>query len=177
MNQAMSISRRLTAEALGTGFLLIAVVGSGILGERLAAGNTALALLANALDTAAALYALIEWLAPLSGAHFNPRVTLAMVFRGDVTLRAAAAYVPIQLIGAVIGVGIADAMFDAPVFSLSTHAKHGLSQLLSEFVSTFGLVGAVWICSRARPASVAGVVAPISAVLSGLPQRTLQTRR
>jgi glycerol uptake facilitator-like aquaporin len=155
----MSIPRRLTAEALGTGFLLIAVVGSGILGERLAAGNPALALLANALATAAALFALIEWLAPLSGAHFNPLVTLAMAFRGDITLRAAAAYVPIQLIGAVIGVGIADAMFDAPVFSLSTHARHGPSQLLSEFVSTFGLVGAVWICSRTRPASVAGVVA------------------
>jgi glycerol uptake facilitator-like aquaporin len=155
----MSIQRRLTAEALGTGFLLIAVVGSGILGERLAAGNTALALLANALATSAALFALIEWLAPLSGAHFNPLVTLVMAFRGDITGRDAVAYVPVQLIGAVVGVGLANAMFDAPLFSLSTHARNGPSQWLGEFVATFGLVGAVWTCSRLRPSSVAGVVA------------------
>jgi glycerol uptake facilitator-like aquaporin len=154
-----SLARRLVAEALGTGFLLVAVVGSGILGERLAEGNTAVALLANALATGAALFALIEWLAPLSGAHFNPLVTLALAYRGDVTARAAAAYVPVQLMGAVIGVAVANAMFDAPVFSLSSHARSGGSELLSEFVSTFGLVGAVWTCSRLRPASVAGVVA------------------
>lgn len=157
--QVISLHRRLVAEALGTGFLLIAVVGSGILGERLAAGNTAVALLANALATGAALFALIEWLAPLSGAHFNPLITLAMAFRGDITGRAAAAYVPIQVIGAVAGVGVANAMFDLPVFCLSTHVRSGPSQLLSEFVSTFGLVSAVWICSRLRPSSVAGVVA------------------
>jgi glycerol uptake facilitator-like aquaporin len=155
----MSLRRRSVAEALGTGFLLIAVVGSGILGERLAAGNMAIALLANALATGAALFALIEWLAPVSGAHFNPLVTLAMAFRGDITGAAATAYVPAQLIGAVIGVGVANAMFDAQVFSLSDHARHGPSQLLSEFVSTFGLVGAVWTCSWMRPSSVAGVVA------------------
>jgi glycerol uptake facilitator-like aquaporin len=155
----ISIQRRLTAEALGTGFLLIAVVGSGILGDRLAAGNTAVALLANALATGAALFALIEWLAPLSGAHFNPLVTLAMAVRGDITGRAAAAYVPVQLIGAVIGVGLANAMFDAPVFALSAHARSGASQWLGEFVSTFGLVAVVWTCSRLRPSSVAGVVA------------------
>jgi glycerol uptake facilitator-like aquaporin len=154
-----SLRRRLVAEALGTGFLLIAVVGSGILGERLAAGNVAIALLANALATAAALYALIEWLAPLSGAHFNPLVTLAMAFRGDISGRAAAAYVPTQLVGAIAGVAVADAMFDVPVFSLSTYVRSGLSQLLSEFVATFGLIGAVWTCSRVRPSSVAGVVA------------------
>lgn len=89
--QPLSLQRRLAAEALGTGFLLIAVVGSGIMGERLAAGNTAIALLANALATGAALFALIEWLAPLSGAHFNPLVTLALAFRGDITGRTAAA--------------------------------------------------------------------------------------
>jgi len=159
LNQAMSIQRRLVAEALGTGFLLIAVVGSGILGERLAAGNTAVALLANALATGAALFALIEWLAPISGAHFNPLVTLAMAFRGDIAGRTAAAYVPVQLIGAVIGVGVANAMFDAPVFALSTQARSGASQWLGEFVATFGLVGAVWTCSRLRPSAVAGVVA------------------
>jgi glycerol uptake facilitator-like aquaporin len=155
----ISLQRRLAAEALGTGFLLIAVVGSGILGERLAAGNTAIALLANALATAAALFALIEWLAPLSGAHFNPLVTLAMAFRGDVSRRAAAAYVPSQMIGAVIGVWVAHAMFDAPIFSLSSHIRSGPGQLLSEFVSTFGLVGAVWTCSLTRPASLPAVVA------------------
>jgi glycerol uptake facilitator-like aquaporin len=155
----ISIQRRLTAEALGTGFLLIAVVGSGILGERLAAGNTAVALLANAIATGAALFALIGWLSPLSGAHFNPLITLAMAFRGDITGRAAAAYVPVQIIGAVIGVGVANAMFDVPLFALSTHARSGASQWLGEFVSTFGLVGAVWTCSRLRPSSVAGVVA------------------
>ena len=136
------------------------MVGSGILGERLAGGNTAIALLANALATGAALFALIEWFAPLSGAHFDPLVTLALALRGDITSRAAAAYVPIQIIGAIAGVGVAHAMFELPVFSLSTHVRSGPAQLLSEFVSTFGLVGAVWVCSpRMRPSSVAGVVA------------------
>lgn len=157
--QEVSLQRRLVAEALGTGFLLVAVVGSGILGARLAQGNTAMALLASSLATAAALFALIEWLAPLSGAHFNPLITVAMAFRGDMTGRAAAAYVPIQMMGAVIGVGVANAMFEAPVFSLSTHVRSGPSQWLGEFVATFGLVGAVWTCSWLRPSAVAGVVA------------------
>ena len=157
--QTISLHRRLVAEALGTAFLLAAVVGSGIQGERLALGNTAIALLANALATGAALFTLIEWLTPVSGAHFNPLVTLAMAFRGDVTGRAAAAYVSVQFIGAIVGVGIANAMFDAPVFSISTRVRSGPSQWLGEFVATFGLVGAVWICSRTRSSSVAGVVA------------------
>lgn len=155
----ITLGRRLAAEALGTGFLLIAVVGSGILGERLAAGNAAIALLANALATGSALYALIVWFSPLSGAHFNPLVTLALAFRGDITRRATVAYVPVQIIGAVIGVGVANAMFDAPVFSWSSHVRSGPSQLLSEFVATFGLIGVVWVCSRMNPSSVAGVVA------------------
>jgi glycerol uptake facilitator-like aquaporin len=154
-----SLRRRLAVEAIGTAFLLIAIVGSGILGERLAGGDVAVALLANALATGAALYALVEWLAPLSGAHFNPLVTLAMGFRGDVTAKMAAAYVPTQVAGAIVGVVVANAMFDAPALSLSTHARSGSSQLLSEFVATFGLIGAVWTCSRLRPSSVAGVVA------------------
>lgn len=135
------------------------MVGSGILAERLATTNPALTLLANALATGAALFALIEWLSPLSGAHFNPLVTLALFFRGDLSGRAAATYVPVQMVGAVVGVGVADAMFDAPAFSLSTHVRSGPSQHLGEFVSTFGLVGAVWVCSRTRPSSLAGVVA------------------
>jgi glycerol uptake facilitator-like aquaporin len=154
-----TLPRRLAAEALGTGFLLIAVVGSGILGERLSGGNIGLALLVNSLATAAALFALIEWLAPISGAHFNPLVSLALAFRGDMAGRVAAVYVPAQIAGAVIGVGIANAMFDAPVFALSTHARNGASIWLGEFVATFGLLGAVWTCSLLRPSSVAGVVA------------------
>jgi glycerol uptake facilitator-like aquaporin len=154
-----SLHRRLAAEGLGTGFLLVAVVGCGILGERLSDGNIAIALLANALATAAALFTLIEWFAPISGAHFNPLVTLILAYRGDMTARAAAAYVPIQLIGAVFGVGLADVMFDQPAFSLSVHARSGSSQLLSEFVVTFSLIGLVWTCSRTRPSSIAGVVA------------------
>ena len=155
----LTLSRRLAAEALGTGFLLVAVVGSGILGERLSGGSVGLALLVNALATAAALFALIEWLTPLSGAHFNPLVSLAMAVRGDMDAFVATAYVAAQIAGAIAGVAIANLMFDGPVFSSSTHARTGASQWLGEVVSTFGLLGAVWTCSRFRPSSVAGVVA------------------
>ena len=155
----VSLERRLVAEAIGTSFLLIAVVGSGILGERLANGNTAIALLANALATGAALYTLIEWFTPISGAHFNPLVTAAMAYRGDIKSTVAAAYVVVQLLGAVMGVAIANIMFDGPIFSLSVHSRNGASQLLSEFVSTFGLLGAVWVCTLKRPAASASVVA------------------
>jgi len=154
-----SLPRSLVAEALGTVFLLIAIVGSGILGERLAAGNVALALLANALATGAALYALIVWLAPLSGAHLNPLVTLVMAIRGDIAPRSAGFYVLTQLAGAVAGVAIADAMFDMPLYAFSSHLRSGPSQWLSEFLITFGLIGMVWTCSRLRPSALAGVVA------------------
>jgi glycerol uptake facilitator-like aquaporin len=157
--RAPTLGRRLVAEGLGTGFLLISVVGSGILGERLAGGNTAIALLANALATGTALFALIEWFAPLSGAHFNPLVTLALMLRGDITGRAATAYLPAQVMGAITGVGVANAMFGEAIFSWSAHTRSGPAQWLSEFVATFGLIGAVWACSRTRPSSVAGVVA------------------
>lgn len=153
------LSRRLVAEALGTAFLLIAIVGSGILGERLSSGNTAVALLANSLATAAVLYALIEWLGPVSGAHFNPLVTCALAFRGDVEGPIALRYMLTQMLGALAGVAIANAMFDMPLLSLSSHIRSGPSQWLSEFVATFGLIGAVWTCSQMRPATVAGVVA------------------
>ncbi|MGP4104795.1 aquaporin [Nonomuraea sp. KM90] len=153
-----SLRQRLAAEALGTGLLLIAIVGSGILGERLAAGNTAVALLANALATGAALFALIEWLGPLSGAHFNPLVTLAMAFRGDIRAGVAAMYALVQLLGGVVGVGVADAMFAVPVFSLATHERSSAAEVLGEFVATFGLVGIVWVCSRTRAAALPSVV-------------------
>lgn len=158
-NDSPSMARSLVAEGLGTAYLLIAIVGSGILGERLAAGNVALALLANALSTGAALYALIVWLAPLSGAHFNPLVSLVLAFRGDIAPRVAVFYMPAQLVGAVAGVAIADAMFDMPPYSLSSHLRSGPSQWLSEFLVTFGLIGMVWTCSRMRPSALAGAVA------------------
>ncbi len=158
-NDRASLARSLVAEGLGTAYLLIAIVGSGILGERLAAGNVALALLANALSTGAALYALIVWLAPLSGAHFNPLVSLVLACRGDIAPRVAAFYVPAQLAGAVAGVAIADAMFEMPLYALSSRLRSGPSQWLSEFLVTFGLIGMVWTCSRMRPSALAGAVA------------------
>ncbi|MEV5572585.1 aquaporin [Spirillospora sp. NPDC052269] len=154
-----SLWRRCVAEALGTGLLLAAIVGSGTLGDRIAAGNTGVALLANAVATGAVLFALIEWLAPISGAHFNPLVSLAMAVRRDVTAGAAAAYVPAQLLGGVAGVGIADAMFGTPVFAQATHAASGAPRMLGEFVATFGLLGIVWVCSRSRPAALPAIVA------------------
>ncbi|RJO73781.1 aquaporin family protein [Nocardia panacis] len=155
----MSLPRRLAAEGLGTGFLLAAIVGSGILGERLADGNMAIALLVNALATAAALFTLIEWFAPVSGAHFNPVITAALTVRGDLSARTALAYVPAQMGGAVGGVALAELMFGEPVWSWSTRPRHGATQLLGEVVSTFGLVGVVWVCTRTRPTAVAGIVA------------------
>lgn len=153
------ICRRVVTEIIGTAFLLIAITGSGILGERLADGNVAIALLANALASGATLFALIQWFAPISGAHFNPLVTLIMVWRGDVTRYDALAYMAAQVTGGIIGVGLANLMFDLPLYSLSQHIRSGPSQLLSEFVATFGLIGAVWTCSMLRPNLLAGVVA------------------
>lgn len=157
--RAVSLPRRLVAEALGTALLLAAIVGSSILGERLAAGNGAIALLAGAITTAATLFMLIECLAPLSGAHLNPLISLAMAWRGAISAGAAAAYAGAQTGGALLGVGLAAAMFDAPLFALSRIARAGPGPWLSEFVFTLGLVGAVWVCSRSRPGSVAAVVA------------------
>lgn len=156
--EEVELDRKLAAEATGTGFLLVAVVGSGILGARYAAGNTAVALLANSLATGAALFALIKWFAPFSGAHFNPLISAAMVLRGEMTTRVGVAYALAQTLGAVLGVALANLMFELPLFSIAAHARSGASQLLGEFVSTFGLVGAVWACSRRYPSSVAAVV-------------------
>ncbi len=157
--KTITLGRRVTAESNGTAFLLIAVVGSGIMGERLAAGNIAVALLANSLATAAALYVLIEWFGPISGAHFNPLVTLAMAVRGDVAWRAVPAYVLGQIIGGTAGVAIANLMFELPVFAWSQHTRSGAGQWLGEFVATFGLIGLIWTCSRLKPSAVAGTVA------------------
>jgi len=159
MSVKTDLSRRLVAEGLGTAFLLATIVGSGIMGERLAGGNVAIALLANALSTAAMLYVLIAWFGPFSGAHFNPVVTLLMAARGDVAWKAVPAYIAVQFAGAIAGVGIADIMFDLPIYSWSLHIRMGPSQWLSEFVATFGLLGLIWVSSRNRPIAVPGLVA------------------
>jgi glycerol uptake facilitator-like aquaporin len=143
--------RRLAAEGLGTALLLAVVVGSGMMGERLAGGNVAVALLGNTLSTGAALVVLITMFGPLSGAHFNPAVTLAMLLRREIALAEASAYVAVQLVTAVVGVWLAHAMFGAPVLQVSTHLRDGPGQMLSEFVATFGLLGTILGCGRYRP--------------------------
>jgi glycerol uptake facilitator-like aquaporin len=147
------------AEALGTAFLLAAIVGSGIMGEQLADGNAAIALLANSLATAAMLYVLIEWFGPMSGAHFNPLVSVALASRGDLPWRYLPSYVAVQALGAVGGVAAANLMFGLQAVAWSGHVRTGMPQYLSEAVATFGLLGVVWVCSRTRPSAVAALVA------------------
>jgi glycerol uptake facilitator-like aquaporin len=139
---------------VATALLLAAVVGSGIMGERLAGGNVAIALLANTLATGAALVALILTFGPVSGAHMNPVVTLSDAWQAGLAWKDVPAYLGAQVLGAFVGVAVADAMFAEPVFSLSQHARDGMPQLLSEFVATFGLVSVVWGCARHRPTAV-----------------------
>lgn len=149
-----SLSRRLTAEALGTAFLLAVVVGSGIMGERLSGGNVAIALLANTLATGAGLVVLILTFGPVSGAHFNPAVTLADALTGGLPWKDAAAYMAAQLAGAFVGVAAAHGMFDLPLYAASTHVRTGPSQWFSEFVATFGLLSIIWGCVRQRASAV-----------------------
>lgn len=146
--------RRAVAEALGTAFLLAAVVGSGIMGERLAGGNVAIALLANTLATGAMLVALILTFGPISGAHFNPAVTLADASQGGVAWRDVPVYVAAQIFGAFVGVAAAHLMFGEPLFFASTHVRAGNPQLFSEFVATFGLLSVIWGCVRLRSSAV-----------------------
>jgi glycerol uptake facilitator-like aquaporin len=150
----MTLARRLVAEGVGTAFLLAAVVGSGIMGERLAGGSVGLALLANSVATGAALVALILALGPISGAHFNPAVTLAEASQGGLAWRDAHRYVCAQVVGAVVGVSIGNVMFGESVFAFSRHVREGPAQLLSEFVATFGLLTVIWGCSRLRSSVV-----------------------
>jgi glycerol uptake facilitator-like aquaporin len=149
-----TLARRLVAEALGTAFLLAVVIGSGIMGERLAGGNVAIALLANTLATGAGLVVLILTFGPVSGAHFNPAVTLAAASQGGLPWRDVAGYVVAQVAGAFLGVAAAHLMFAEPLFSASTHVRAGASQLTSEFIATFGLLATIWGCARSRPAVV-----------------------
>jgi glycerol uptake facilitator-like aquaporin len=147
-------SRRLVAEATGTALLLAAVVGSGIMAEGLAGGNQAIALLANTIATGAALVALILTFGPISGAHFNPAVTVADASQGGLAWRDVPGYVGAQLAGAVSGVWLAHAMFQKPLFMLSLRDRSGGAQMLSEFVATFGLLAVIWGCSRRRFSAV-----------------------
>lgn len=149
-----SIAQRTVAEGVGTALLLATVVGSGIMAERLAGGNVAIALLANTIATGAALVALISTFGPVSGAHFNPAVTLADASQGGLSWRDVPAYLAAQVAGAFIGVGVADFMFEKPVFFASTHERSGIAQLVSEFVATFGLLAVIWGCARRRPSAV-----------------------
>ena len=149
-----SLPRRVVAEFTGTLFLLSAVVGSGIMGERLAAGNTALALLANAIATGAALIAIILALGSVSGAHLNPAVTLADAWQGGIPWRETPAYLAAQMTGAFTGVATAHLMFGLSVFSASTHVRSGPAQVFSEFIATFGLLAVIWGCVRHRPSAV-----------------------
>jgi glycerol uptake facilitator-like aquaporin len=141
--EPFGLSRRLAAEALGTALLLAVVVGSGIMGERLAGGNAALALLANTLATGAGLVVLIMVFGPVSGAHFNPAVTLVFALRRELPARTALAYVAVQVAGAVVGVLAAHAMFAEPIWQISTKLRDGPAQALSEFVATFGLIATI----------------------------------
>ncbi len=149
-----SRGKRFAAEAIGTGLLLAAVVGSGIMGEQLAGGNVAIALLANTLSTGAALVALILTFGPISGAHFNPAVTLADASQGGLPWAMVPGYLGGQLLGALAGVGMAHVMFDQPLYFASTHVRAGGSQVFSEFVATFGLLSVIWGCVRLRSSAV-----------------------
>lgn len=151
--------RPVAAEFTGTAFLLAAVVGSGIMAQRLCGGNVGLALLANALATGGALVALILTFGPVSGAHFNPAVTLADAWQGGVAWSAVPWYVVAQIAGALCGTALADGMFGLPLFFASGHARGGPGMLVSEFVATFGLLAAIWGCVRSRPAATPYAVA------------------
>lgn len=150
----MDLTRRSIAEAVGTAMLLACVVGSGIMGDRLAGGNVAIALLANTLATGAILVALILTFGPISGAHLNPAVTVADAWQRGSAWRDVPAYVAAQMVGAFAGVVIAHLMFGLPIFSLSQHTRSGLAQMLSEFVATFGLLSVIWGCTRHRAQAV-----------------------
>ncbi|MEX3015319.1 aquaporin [Gymnodinialimonas hymeniacidonis] len=155
----MTLSQRLIAEAIGTAFLLIAVVGSGIMAANLSDGNIALALLANAIATGVALYVLITIFGPISGAHFNPAVTLVFALRGEIALHHAAAYVLVQIVAGILGVWLSHVMFDLPILQASTTARTGLSQWVAEIVATFGLLITILAGIRHAPAQVPALVA------------------
>ena len=154
-----SLGRRAIAEAIGTALLLATIVGSGIMGERLAGGNVAIALLANSVATGAGLLALILTFGGISGAYFNPAVTVADASEGRLAWRDVGAYVAAQLIGAFAGVALAHVMFGSPLFSASRHVRSGFGQLAGELVATFGLVSVIRGCARKGATATAAAVA------------------
>jgi len=156
----MTPARRLTAEFLGTALLLAAVVGSGIMGDRLSGGNVAIALLANTIATGATLVTLILTFGPVSGAHFNPAVTLADASQGGISWREAPGYIAAQVVGALLGVWAAHLMFGEAVLQVSQHVRAGGAQMFSEFVATFGLLGVIWGCGRLRAEAAPFAVGP-----------------
>ena len=145
------LQKRMAAECVGTALLLAAVVGSGIMGDRLSGGNVALALLANAIATGAALVAIILAFGPTSGAHLNPAVTVADAIQGGLFWRDVPFYLIAQVAGAYIGVAVAHVMFGLPLFAWSSHERSGTAQIFSEVVATFGLLSVIWGCVRSRP--------------------------
>lgn len=154
-----TLARRVVAEGVGTALLLATVVGSGIMAERLANGNVALALLANTAATGAGLLALILTFGGVSGAHFNPAVTLADASQGGMRWREVPPYVAAQVLGAFVGAALAHVMFGEPLFSASRHVRAGFGQLAGEFTATFGLVSVIWGCSRTRASATPFAVA------------------
>ena len=151
--------QKLLAEGLGTAFLLVGVVGSGIMGAALADGNTAIALLANAIATGCILYVIITTLGPISGAHFNPAVTLAFWLRGQIETRQAGLYVIVQIIGGILGVWAAHVMFDLAILQASTTARAGVAQWFSEILATFGLLFVIFGGLKSRPDAIPTLVA------------------
>ena len=148
------MARQLFAEWLGTFFLIAVVIGSGIMAERLAGGNIALALLGNTIPTGAILVVIILVFGPISGAHFNPAVTLAFLLRRDIDKRTAGYYVIFQIMGGITGAAVAHIMFELPLFEASDTIRTGVSQWVAEFVATFGLVATIFGCLKSRPEAV-----------------------
>ena len=151
--------RSIVSEGIGTGLLVAAVVGSGIMGERLSGGNMALALLANSIATGAVLVTLIFTFGPISGAHFNPAVSIAAAVEGGFAWRKVPGYIAAQIVGAILGAMAAHVMFELPLVTLSRHSRAGFAQLFSEFLATFGLMAVIWGCARLRSAAVPFAVA------------------
>lgn len=155
----MALSRRMAAEFIGTAILVAAILGSGIMAQALSGGNTALALLANAIATGGVLVAIIAALGPISGGHFNPAVSLSDAFGGGISWRDAVGYCAAQILGAIAGAVLANLMFALPAVSFAHHQRDGGLQWLSEFIATFGLVTIIWGCARFRAAAVPFAVA------------------
>ena len=159
LTEPFSAAQRLAAEALGTALLLAAVVGSGIMGERLAGGNVAIALFANTAATGAMLFVLITIFGPISGAHFNPAVSVVAALQRNIAWSVCAAYIAAQVVGALAGVAAAHLMFEMPIVQLSLKQRSGAAQLFSEFVATFGLITCILATVRFAPSRVAAAVA------------------